>query len=203
MSLTEAAQVQRPLLEPQNNQSQRSQILSNGRKSATESSEDRLSSTPPISPPEIDVKTEPLERMSPNMTASNNAATASTSTSNNPEASRNRPPTASTPGSGTSKSIQNNNTSSYQAGGRLKFFKEGRCLLELTHRSNTEGNQNWIPTTKKVYWPPPGPVKAESSPSVQSGKRLTFSTFSISKLHYITYFIYLFLYKMSLYLKLL
>ena len=132
MSLTEAAQVQRPLLEPQNNQaqntsvssqSQRSQILSNGRKSATESSEDRLSSTPPISPPEIDVKTEPLERMSPNMTASNNAATASTSTSNNPEASRNRPPTASTPGSGTSKSIQNNNTSSYQAGGRLKFFK--------------------------------------------------------------------------------
>ena len=58
------------------------------------------------------------------------------------------------------------------------FFAEGRCLLELTHRSNTEGNQNWIPTTKKVYWPPPGPVKAESSPSVQSGKRLTFSTLS-------------------------
>ena len=52
------------------------------------------------------------------------------------------------------------------------FFTEGRCLLELTHRSNTEGNQNWIPTTKKVYWPPPGPVKAESSPSVQSGKTL-------------------------------
>ena len=133
MSLTEAAQVQRPLLEPQNNQpqntsvssqSQRSQILSNGRKSATESSEDRLSSTPPISPPEIDIKSEPLERMSPNMTASSNAAIASTSASNNPEASRNRPPTASTPGGGTSKSIQNNNTSSYQAGGgRLKFFK--------------------------------------------------------------------------------
>lgn len=129
MSLSEAAPpVQRPLkIEPQNQlseqpQNQRSQILkniselSNGRKSAAsaESSEDRLSSTPPISPPEIEVKTEPLERMSPNMMSENSNPGASTSASS-------RPPTASTPG-GTSKLIQNNNTSSYSAG-RLKFFK--------------------------------------------------------------------------------
>lgn len=49
---------------------------------------------------------------------------------------------------------------------------EGRCLLELTHRSNTEGQDHWLPIAKKVYWPPPGPVRAESSPSVHSGKTL-------------------------------
>ena len=52
----------------------------------------------------------------------------------------------------------------------LCYFAEGRCLLELTHKSNQEGSENWVPIAKKVYWPPPGPVKAESSPSVQSGK---------------------------------
>merc|ERR1711881_298507 len=62
----------------------------------------------------------------------------------------------------------NNNMSTSTSGGRLKFYKEGRCLLELTHRSNNEGSESWIPVTKKVYWPPPGPVKAESSPSVHS-----------------------------------
>jgi len=50
------------------------------------------------------------------------------------------------------------------------IFSEGRCLLELTHKSNQEGSEHWVPIAKKVYWPPPGPVKAESSPSVQSGK---------------------------------
>ena len=135
MSLSEAAPpVQRPLkIEPQNQLSEqpqnRSHILkniselSNGRKSAAsaESSEDRLSSTPPISPPEIEVKAEPLERMSPNMMTENSNPGASTSASS-------RPPTASTPG-GTSKLIQNNNTSSYSAG-RLKFFK-GKTLFKF------------------------------------------------------------------------
>ena len=110
MSLSEAAQ--RPREPQQPHPPPRSQHLqSNGR---SESSEDRLSSTPPISPPEIEVKSE-LE-MSPNMMMT---AASSTSASNNQEASA---PTASTPGA-TSKSIQNNNTSSYTAGGRLKFFK--------------------------------------------------------------------------------
>lgn len=49
------------------------------------------------------------------------------------------------------------------------FLTEGRCLLELTHRSNNEGQDSWVPVAKKVYWPPV-PVKAESSPSVHSGK---------------------------------
>ena len=62
----------------------------------------------------------------------------------------------------------------------LCYFAEGRCLLELTHKSNQEGSENWVPIAKKVYWPPPGPVKAESSPSVQSGKNLTFYYTSFS-----------------------
>ncbi|CAB4056066.1 unnamed protein product [Lepeophtheirus salmonis] len=48
--------------------------------------------------------------------------------------------------------------------GRLKFFKEGRCLLELSHRNG----RNWLPITKKVYWPPSLPyseVKREILPS--------------------------------------
>ena len=113
MSLSEAAQRPREPQQPQ--PPQRSQHLqSNGR---SESSEDRLSSTPPISPPEIEVKSERLE-MSPNMMMT--AASSTSMASNNQEASA--PTQASTPG-GTSKSIQNNNTSSYTAGGRLKFFK--------------------------------------------------------------------------------
>merc|ERR1719509_112434 len=53
---------------------------------------------------------------------------------------------------------QENNAVTHQAkpttGGRLKFFKEGRVLLELTHR--LEGDKvHWVPTTNKVYWPPP------------------------------------------------
>jgi len=46
------------------------------------------------------------------------------------------------------------------AGGRLKFFKEGRVLLELTHRCAGDGEKvNWVPTgSKKVYWPPGPPA---------------------------------------------
>ena len=65
------------------------------------------------------------------------------------------------------------------------YFSEGRCLLELTHRSNTEGQEHWVPTTKKVYWPPPGPVKAESSPSVHSGKETTF--YLLSRTSFLVY----------------
>jgi len=53
-------------------------------------------------------------------------------------------------------------------------FLEGRCLLELTHKQCGEGGDTWVPITKKVYWPPPGPLPAESSPSVHSGKKKTF-----------------------------
>lgn len=53
------------------------------------------------------------------------------------------------------KKVQNNNTSSYApGGGRLKFFKDGRCLLELSHRTNGDQSEMWAPVTKKVFWPP-------------------------------------------------
>ena len=46
--------------------------------------------------------------------------------------------------------------------------------MELNNRANADGTESWVPVTKKVYWPPPGPVKAESSPSVHSGKFFIF-----------------------------
>ena len=39
---------------------------------------------------------------------------------------------------------------------KLHYFPpipDGRCVLELAHRGD-EGQQPWIPITKKVYWPP-------------------------------------------------
>ena len=63
------------------------------------------------------------------------------------------------------------------------FITGGDILLELNNRANADGTESWVPVTKKVYWPPPGPVKAESSPSVHSGK-----FFILSTLFYIFYF---------------
>ena len=54
------------------------------------------------------------------------------------------------------------------------FITGGDILLELNNRANADGTESWVPVTKKVYWPPPGPVKAESSPSVHSGKFFIF-----------------------------
>ena len=56
------------------------------------------------------------------------------------------------------------------------FITGGDILLELNNRTNSDGSESWVPVTKKVYWPPPGPVKAESSPSVHSGKFFILST---------------------------
>ncbi|XP_049778315.1 protein hairless [Schistocerca cancellata] len=58
------------------------------------------------------------------------------------------------------------------AGGRLKFFKDGKFILELSHR--TEGDRtSWVPVPKKTYWPPPattatstGTPRQESSTSL-------------------------------------
>merc|ERR1740137_153564 len=55
-------------------------------------------------------------------------------------------------------------------GGRLKFFKEGRVLLELTHR--VDGDKvHWVPTTNKVYWPPPAShtSRLDSNASTHTG----------------------------------
>ena len=48
-------------------------------------------------------------------------------------------------------------------------FSDGSLVLELNHQKNTDGHDHWAPSTKRT-WIPPGPIKAESSPSIHSGK---------------------------------
>ncbi|XP_042230906.1 protein hairless-like isoform X2 [Homarus americanus] len=40
-------------------------------------------------------------------------------------------------------------------GGRLTFFKEGKFLLELSHRTDMGAPAGWVPVKSKTYWPPP------------------------------------------------
>ncbi|XP_069672499.1 protein hairless [Periplaneta americana] len=54
------------------------------------------------------------------------------------------------------------------AGGRLKFFKDGKFILELSHRKDGD-RTSWVPVPKKTYWPPPaaaGTPRQESSTSL-------------------------------------
>lgn len=55
-------------------------------------------------------------------------------------------------------------------GGRLKFFKDGKFILELSHRRDGE-RTTWFPVPKKTFWPPTSttPNRQESSTSL-SGK---------------------------------
>ncbi|XP_066940361.1 protein hairless-like [Macrobrachium rosenbergii] len=41
------------------------------------------------------------------------------------------------------------------AGGRLTFFKEGRFVLELSHRTEMGAPAGWVAVKSKTYWPPP------------------------------------------------
>ncbi|KAJ8672986.1 hypothetical protein QAD02_004247 [Eretmocerus hayati] len=54
-------------------------------------------------------------------------------------------------------------------GGRLKFFKDGKFILELSHRRDGE-RTTWFPVPKKTFWPPPPssltPSRQESSASL-------------------------------------
>ena len=57
-----------------------------------------------------------------------------------------------------------------------RILSGNSLLLELTHRNSGDRGESWLPITKKVYWPPPGPtsstVKAEqNTSSVQIGKK--------------------------------
>ncbi|XP_014290510.1 uncharacterized protein H [Halyomorpha halys] len=47
-------------------------------------------------------------------------------------------------------------------GGRLKFFKDGKFILELSHRKDGE-KACWIPVPKKTYWPLVSSVRQENS----------------------------------------
>lgn len=57
-------------------------------------------------------------------------------------------------------------------GGRLKFFKDGKFILELSHRRDGD-RTTWFPVPKKTFWPPASttPNRQESSTSL-SGKTL-------------------------------
>lgn len=52
-------------------------------------------------------------------------------------------------------------------GGRLKFFKDGKFILELSHRRDGE-RTTWFPVPKKTFWPPASvaPSRQESSASL-------------------------------------
>ncbi|XP_008204857.1 protein hairless isoform X2 [Nasonia vitripennis] len=52
-------------------------------------------------------------------------------------------------------------------GGRLKFFKDGKFILELSHRRDGE-RTTWFPVPKKTFWPPANvtPSRQESSASL-------------------------------------
>lgn len=52
-------------------------------------------------------------------------------------------------------------------GGRLKFFKDGKFILELSHRRDGE-KTTWFPVPKKTFWPPAStiPNRQESSTSL-------------------------------------
>ncbi|KAK7069250.1 hypothetical protein SK128_013180 [Halocaridina rubra] len=41
------------------------------------------------------------------------------------------------------------------SGGRLTFFKEGRFVLELSHRTEMGAPAGWVAVKSKTYWPPP------------------------------------------------
>ena len=64
-------------------------------------------------------------------------------------------------------------------GGRLKFFKDGKFILELSHRRDGE-RTTWFPVPKKTFWPPASttPNRQESSTSL-SGKLNFYNIFNI------------------------
>ncbi|KAK7863306.1 hypothetical protein R5R35_004378 [Gryllus longicercus] len=56
------------------------------------------------------------------------------------------------------------------SGGRLKFFKDGKFILELSHRK--EGDRmSWVPVPKKTYWP----LSAAGTPRQESSTSLSVS----------------------------
>lgn len=61
-------------------------------------------------------------------------------------------------------------------GGRLKFFKDGKFILELSHRRDGE-RTTWFPVPKKTFWPPASttPNRQESSASLSSKTFINFN----------------------------
>lgn len=81
-------------------------------------------------------------------------------------------------------------------GGRLKFFKDGKFILELSHRRDGE-RTTWFPVPKKTFWPPASttPNRQESSTSLSGKALLLILMFLCKYLLYININYYIFIVK--------
>nr|XP_018904192.1 PREDICTED: uncharacterized protein LOC109035136 [Bemisia tabaci] len=59
--------------------------------------------------------------------------------------------------------IDPDNSASF-GGGRLKFFKDGKFILELSHQKDGE-RTCWVPVAKKTFWPTVGTPRLENCTS--------------------------------------
>ncbi|KAF4526268.1 hypothetical protein B566_EDAN010978 [Ephemera danica] len=64
-------------------------------------------------------------------------------------------------------------------GGRLKFFKDGKLIIELSHRKEGE-RTSWIQVPKKTFWPPAGGGGALLSAAPVAGTSRQESSASLS-----------------------
>ncbi|GLV40174.1 Hairless [Carabus blaptoides fortunei] len=62
----------------------------------------------------------------------------------------------------------------YNLGGRLKFFKNGRFILELARAREGE-KVAWVPVPKKTFWPPQGSASSVSTYRQESSTSLSVS----------------------------
>ncbi|XP_063221939.1 uncharacterized protein LOC134530746 [Bacillus rossius redtenbacheri] len=69
-------------------------------------------------------------------------------------------------------SVDNDKTNAV-GGGRLKFFKDGKFILELSHRKDGE-RMAWVPVSKKTCWPSAS-VSTAGTPRQESSTSLSVS----------------------------
>uniref|UniRef100_A0AAR5P6I2 Protein hairless n=1 Tax=Dendroctonus ponderosae TaxID=77166 RepID=A0AAR5P6I2_DENPD len=62
----------------------------------------------------------------------------------------------------------------YGQGGRLKFFKDGKFILEL-ERAREGERLSWVSVPRKTFWPPPGPATSTSAYRQESSTSLSVS----------------------------
>ncbi|XP_050294573.1 uncharacterized protein LOC126734840 isoform X2 [Anthonomus grandis grandis] len=62
----------------------------------------------------------------------------------------------------------------YGQGGRLKFFKDGKFILELARAREGE-RVSWVSVQRKTFWPPPGPTSSTPAYRQESSTSLSVS----------------------------